>query len=130
MEMKAMKTKSIDEYIAQFPADVQAIMQELRRVIRQAAPDAKERISYAMPGFYQKGMLVWFGGHKDFIGFYPTGGGIEAFKDQLTGYQTTKGGIHFSLDKPMPYELVTRIVEYRVRQNLKKSDHASGYYAK
>ena len=120
MDKTTSKPTTTDEYISQFPTDVQAIMQKLRQVIKQAAPQAQERISYAMPGFYQNGMLVWFGGHKDFIGFYPTGEGIEAFKDQLAEYKMTKGAVHFLLDKPIPTELITKIVKYRVEKNLKK----------
>ncbi len=111
---------NIDEYIAQFPSDVQAIMQKLRQVIRQAAPQAEERISYGMPGFYQRGMLVWFGGHKKYIGFYPTGEGVENFQKDLAAYEMTKGAVHFPLDEPMPYDLITKIVKHRVEENLKK----------
>ncbi len=111
---------NIDEYIAQFPTDVQAIMQKLRQVIRQAAPQAEERISYGMPGFYQHGMLVWFGGHKNHIGFYPTGEGVEAFQKDLAAYKMTKGAVQFPLDEPIPYDLITRIVKYRVKANLAK----------
>ncbi len=114
------KASTVDEYIAQYPVDVQVIMQKIRAVIKESAPQAQERISYAMPGFYQNGMLVWFGGHKDFIGFYPTGEGVEAFKDQLSGFTITKGAVHFPLDKPIPYDLVRKMVKYRVEANLKK----------
>ncbi len=120
MDMKNSRPATIDEYIGQYPFDVQAIMQKLRKTIKQAAPQADERISYGMPGFYQRGMLVWFGGRKSFIGFYPTGEGVEAFKQELEGYKMTKGAVHFPLDKPIPYDLVTRIVKHRVEQNLKK----------
>ncbi len=120
MDIKNNRPATIDEYIAQFPADVQAIMQEIRQVIRQAAPQAEERISYGMPGFYQHGMLVWFGGHKSFIGFYPTGEGVEAFKHELAAYKMTKGAVHFPLGEPVPYDLITRIVKYRVKANLEK----------
>lgn len=120
MEGKASHPATIDEYIAQFPQDVQAIMQKIRAVIRETAPEAKERISYGMPGFYLNGMLVWFGGHKDHIGFYPTGEGIEVFKDELGGYKLSKGTVQFPLDKPIPYELIKKIVKYRVEANTKK----------
>ena len=120
MESTARKPVSIDEYIYQFPADVQAILNKIRTVIKETAPQAQERISYQMPGFYLNGMLVWFGGHKDFIGFYPTGEGIEAFKDQLAGYKTSKGAVQFPLDKPIPYDLIQKMVKNRVEANLKK----------
>jgi uncharacterized protein YdhG (YjbR/CyaY superfamily) len=119
MEKKAGPS-SIDEYIAQFPLDVQLIMTEIRRVIHEAAPKAVEKISYQMPGFYQNGMLVWFGGHQKHIGFYPTGEGIEAFKRELSGYKTSKGAVQFPLDQPIPYELIRKIVKYRVEKNQKQ----------
>ncbi len=120
MEKKNDRPSTIDEYIAQYSPEVQAIMNRIRATIKETAPEAQERISYAMPGFYQNGMLVWFGGHKDFIGFYPTGEGVEAFKDQLTGYTITKGAVHFPLNKPMPYDLIRKMVKYRAAANLKK----------
>ncbi len=120
MDKNSDRPASIDQYIAQYPADVQAIMNKIRATIKETAPQAQERISYGMPGFYQNGMLVWFGGHKDFIGFYPTGEGVEAFKDQLTGYTITKGAVHFPLNQPIPYELIRKMVRSRVEANLKK----------
>jgi uncharacterized protein YdhG (YjbR/CyaY superfamily) len=125
MEDKKNRPTSIDEYITQFPAEVQAVMQELRQVIRQAAPQAKERISYGMPGFYDHGMLVWFGGHMSHLGFYPTGEGIAAFKDELSGYKMSKGAVQFPLDQPIPYDLVKKIVKHRLEENLKKNNLAS-----
>jgi uncharacterized protein YdhG (YjbR/CyaY superfamily) len=120
MEAKPNTPSSIDEYIAQFPANVQTIMNELRSVIKRAAPEAQERISYGMPGFYLNGMLVWFGGHKNHIGFYPTGEGVAAFKDELAGYKMSKGAVQFPLDQPIPYELIRKIVKYRLEANQKK----------
>ncbi|MFZ2095336.1 MAG: DUF1801 domain-containing protein [Anaerolineales bacterium] len=113
---------TIDEYIAQFPENVQQSMSEIRRVIHEAAPQAVEKISYQIPGFYQNGMLVWFGGFTHHIGFYPTGEGIEVFKDELAGYKTSKGTVQFPLDKPIPYELIRKIVKYRMEKNRKKQD--------
>jgi len=123
MERKSKKASTIDEYIADYPADVQVIMNKIRAVIKESAPQAQERISYAMPGFYQNGMLVWFGGHKTFIGFYPTAEGVEAFQDQLSGYTITKGAVHFPLDKPMPYDLIRKMVRNRVEANTKKKGY-------
>ncbi|HSB65840.1 MAG TPA: DUF1801 domain-containing protein [Anaerolineales bacterium] len=120
MDKKASHPATIDAYIAQFPAGVQTIMNKVRTVIKETAPQAQERISYGMPGFYFHGMLVWFGGHKSHIGFYPTGEGIEAFKNELTGYKTSKGAVQFPLDQPMPYELIRKIVQYRLEANLKE----------
>jgi len=120
MDTKTGKPSTIDAYIAQFPPGVQATLNKIRAVIKETAPQAEERISYGMPGFYQKGMLVWFGGHKDFIGFYPTGEGMEAFKDQLTAYKTSKGAVQFPLDQPIPYDLIRKMVKYRLEANMRK----------
>ncbi len=120
MEEQKSQPKTIDEYIAGCPQEAQPILEKVRSTVKEAAPDAEERISYQMPGFYQKGMVVWFGLHKNHIGFYPTGEGIEAFKEELSGYKTSKGAVQFPLDKPMPYELIQTIVKYWVAQNSKK----------
>ena len=122
MATKMGHPATIDEYIAQYPADVQSIMNNLRAVIRETAPQAQERISYGMPGFYQDGMLVWFGGHKNHIGFYPTGEGVEVFKNELAGYKMSKGAVQFPFDQPIPYDLVRKIVKHRVEANLKNKN--------
>jgi len=114
---KKVGPTTVDEYIAQFPEDVQVILQKIRGVIKEAAPQSVERISYQMPGFFQNGMLVWFGGHQSHIGFYPTGEGIEAFKDGLSGFKTSKGAVQFPLDQPIPYDIIRKIVIYRVEKN-------------
>ncbi len=119
MDKKKAPPATIDEYIARYPADVQPILEKLRAVINKAAPDAVERISYQMPAFYQNGMLVWFGAHENHIGFYPTGAGVEAFKNELSVYKHAKGTVQFPLDKPIPYTLVSKIVKFRVKENLK-----------
>ncbi|MGE5072087.1 MAG: iron chaperone [Anaerolineae bacterium] len=108
-----------DEYIAQFPQDVQKILNKVRATIRKAAPKATERIGYGMPGYYQDGSLVWFGGHPNHIGFYPTGEGIAAFKKELASYKTSKGAVQFPLGEPIPYALITKIVKHRVAENAK-----------
>jgi uncharacterized protein YdhG (YjbR/CyaY superfamily) len=120
MDKNAIKPTTTDEYIAQFPDDVQQILHKVRAVIKETAPGAVERISYAMPGFYLNGMLVWFAGHSTFIGFYPTGEGIEEFKGELTPYKFSKGAVQFPLDQPIPYDLIRRMVKYRVERNTKK----------
>jgi len=120
MEAKNVRPTTIDEYIAQAPPDVQPVLQKIRAVIHETVPEAQERISYQMPGFYLKGSLVWFGSHTNHIGFYPTGQGIEAFKAELSPYKTSKGAVQFPLDKPIPYDLIRKIVKYRVAENLKK----------
>jgi uncharacterized protein YdhG (YjbR/CyaY superfamily) len=120
--MKANKSKpaTIDEYIAQFPADVQLILEKLRAVIREVAPQAVEKISYQMPSFYLNGYLVGFAVHKLHVGFYPVPSGILAFQPELAAYKTSKGTAQFYLDRPIPYELIRKIVEFRVAENLKK----------
>jgi len=120
MEAKKDKPATIDEYIAQFPEDVQHIMQKIRAVIKEAAPDAVEKISYQMPAFYLNGNLVYFSAFKHHIGFYPIPSGIEAFKQELSAYKRAKGSVQFPLDKPIPYDLIRKIVKYRVAENLKK----------
>jgi uncharacterized protein YdhG (YjbR/CyaY superfamily) len=114
---------TVDEYISQFPEGVQGILFKIRAVIRKCAPEAVERISYQMPAFDQNGVLVWFAAHKHHIGFYPTGSGIEAFKEELSGYKSSKGAVQFPLDKPIPYELISKIVEFRLAENQRKKKH-------
>lgn len=111
---------TIDEYISQFPEDVQIILQQIRTAIKEAAPDATEKISYQMPTFYLKGNLVHFAAFKSHIGFYPIPSAIEEFKEELSLYKSGKGSVQFPLDKPMPYDLIRRIVLFRVEENLEK----------
>jgi uncharacterized protein YdhG (YjbR/CyaY superfamily) len=122
--MKADQTapKTIDEYIASFPKDVQEILERIRRTIREAAPDAQEKISYQMPAFTLKGNLVYFAAFKNHIGFYPIPSGIEQFKEELSAYEQGKGSVQFPLDKPIPYDLISRIVKFRVKENLAKAE--------
>ena len=112
---------TIDQYIAMFPEDVQAVLQQIRATIRAAAPHAVEKISYQMPTFAQNGNLVHFGAFKSHIGFYPVPTGIDAFKDELAVYKQGKGSVQFPLDQPMPLDLITRIVRFRVQENLAKA---------
>jgi len=112
--------KTIDEYIRTFPEDVQTILEKMRVTIREAAPEAKEAISYQIPTFRLNGNLVHFAAYKHHIGFYPTSSGIEAFKDELSPYKSAKGSMQFPIDKPVPYDLVKKIVTFRVEENLKK----------
>ena len=109
--------RNIDEYIAGFPLDVQAILQKVRTTIRNAAPGAKEVISYQMPTFVLEGNLVHFAAFNSHIGLYPTPSGTERFREELAGYHTGKGSIRFPLDQPIPYDLITRMVEFRVKEN-------------
>lgn len=113
--------KNIDEYIAGFPPEIQAKLEKLRATIRKAAPQAEEAIKYMMPTFVQNGNLVHFAAFKNHIGFYPAPKGIEAFKEELAGYEGGKGTIQFPLDKPIPYALVDKIVKFRVQDNLERA---------
>jgi uncharacterized protein YdhG (YjbR/CyaY superfamily) len=113
---------TIDEYIANFPAGVQKILQELRTTIKAAAPGAQEKISYQMPTFFLKGNLVHFAAYKKHIGFYPAPRGIEVFKAELSAYKGAKGSVQFPIDQPLPLDLIRRIVEFRVAENLKNAE--------
>ncbi|MDF2593535.1 MAG: hypothetical protein K0S75_3001 [Clostridia bacterium] len=113
---------TIDEYIAQFPIEVQEKLNALRKVIKESAPAATEKISYQMPTFALHGNLVHFAAYKNHIGFYPAPSGIEMFKDELSQYKGAKGSVQFPIDEPMPYELISRIVKFRVEDNIKQAE--------
>lgn len=113
---------TIDEYIALFPQEVQKKLQALRQVIREAAPDAEEKISYRMPTFFLHGNLVHFAAYKNHIGLYPTPTGIERFSKQLAPYHSGKGSAQFPLDQPLPLELVRDIVLFRVQENMQQEE--------
>ena len=119
MEGKKANYESVDDYIRQFPPEVQEKLEALRKVIKESATGATEKISYQMPTFYLHGNLVYFAAFKHHIGFYPTSSGIEAFKDELEGYKGSKGSVRFPIEKPLPYDLISRIVKYRVEENMK-----------
>ena len=121
MEGKKDQLTTIDEYIVQFPEDVQQVLAQIRAVIKESAPKAVEKISYQMPAFHLKGYLVGFAVHTRHIGLYPTPSGIEAFKEELSAYKSSKGAVQFPLDEPMPWELIRKIAKFRVDENLKKS---------
>lgn len=114
--------KAIDEYIAGFPDDVQQILEKIRMTIRKAAPDAEETIKYRMPTFTLKGNLVHYAAFKKHIGFYPIPTGIEKFKKALSVYEQGRGSVQFPLDKPIPYDLIRRIVRFRVKENLDRAE--------
>ncbi len=120
MEKSKDSFASLDEYIMTFSKAVQEKLQAMRKTIHAAAPGAEEKISYQMPTFYLKGNLVHFAAFKNHIGFYPVPSGILAFKKELSAYTTSKGGVRFPLDRPLPLALVARIVKYRVAENLGK----------
>lgn len=111
---------TIDDYIANFDEPVRTLLAALRATIREAAPDATEKISYQMPTFYLDGNLVHFAAYKQHVGFYPAPSGIEQFADELKDYKTSKGAIRFPLGKPLPLDLVARIVRFRAEENRRK----------
>jgi uncharacterized protein YdhG (YjbR/CyaY superfamily) len=121
MRYKQTPPKNIDEYIADFPKDVQQKLKNIRKTIRKAAPDAEEAIKYQIPTFVLNGNLIHFGAYKNHIALYPTPGAIEAFKKELVGYEGGKGTIQFPFDEPIPYNLITKIVKFRVKQSLEKA---------
>jgi len=123
MRTKQTAPKNIDEYIAGFPNDVQEILEKIRMTIRKAAPDAEETISYQIPTFTLKGKyLVYFAAYKKHIGFYPAPTGIEKFKNELSIYGSAKGTLKFPLDKPIPFGLISKIVKFRVKENLARAE--------
>lgn len=114
--------KTTDEYIAGFPVDIQLILNQIRAIILQAAPEAEESISYGMPAYKLKGkVLVYFAGFKNHIGFYATPSGHTEFAKELSKYKQGKGSVQFPLSQPIPYELIAQIVEFRVFENLEKA---------
>lgn len=112
--------ENIDDYISKFPQEIKASLELLRRTIRKAAPKADETISYQIPTFKLNGNLVHFAAYKNHIGFYPASSGIEVFKKELAEYETSKGTVKFPIDKKLPLALITRIVKYRVKENLER----------
>src|SRR5215208_7895199 len=120
MESTKTAPKDIDEYIANFPKDVQTILEKIRKIIKKAAPDAKEAINYQMPTFTLNGNLVHFAAFEKHIGFYPTPSGIEKFQKEIDAYKNAKGSVQFPLDGPIPYDLIRRSTEFRVKEQLAK----------
>jgi uncharacterized protein YdhG (YjbR/CyaY superfamily) len=114
------KIGTVDEYIASFPEEIRVILERIRGIVREAAPGAEERISYGMPGYKLGRNLVYFAAHKSHIGLYPTPSATGAFAKELEPYESGKGSIKFPLDKPIPYDLIRRIVEFRVREEAGK----------
>ena len=109
-------SKSVDEYIAWFPSDVQKILKQIRRTITQAAPGAEEAIKYGIPTFVLHENLVHFAAFKNHIGFYPTPSGIDAFRKKLSRYKGAKGSVQFPIDEPMPLALIEKITKFRVKE--------------
>jgi len=119
--MEKNPPQTIDDYIAGFPVEIQEKLQKIRETIRNAAPDAQEKISYQMPTFFQEGNLVHFAAFKNHIGFYPTPVGIEEFSEELSVYKGGKGSVQFPLDQPIPYDLINRIVAFRLKNNFERA---------
>ncbi len=119
--MDKIKFSTVDEYILQFPNEVQEILNELRRLVKEVVPEAEEKISYQMPTYYLNGNLVHFAAFKNHIGFYPTPSGIEAFKNDLSKYKGAKGSVQFPLNKPIPFDLIRKIIEFRVNESKEKA---------
>ena len=118
---------AIDSYISQFPEDVRIILIKIRQLIIENAPDAEEMMAYGMPGYkLNKKPLVYFAGYPNHIGFYATPSGHSEFKDELSGYKQGKGSVQFPLNKPVPYELIVRIVKFRVEENQHLKEQARG----
>jgi len=115
--MKMIAARTVDEFIIQQPVSIRERLEKLRTIIKKAAPKSEELISYQMPAYKQNGILVYFGAFKNHIGFFPTASGIEAFRHELTDYKTSKGTIQFPNDKPIPIDLITKIVKFRVKEN-------------
>ena len=120
MNKQTEKIESIDEYISQFSENIQVILKELREVIRKAAPDATEKISYQMPTFYLEGNLVHFAAYKNHIGFYPTPSAMTVFEEELKQYKRAKGSVQFPINERLPFDLIRIMVLFRVDENKKK----------
>ena len=122
-----IKFNTIDEYLFSLPQKSREILKKLRTIIKEAAPEAEEVISYNMPAFRFYGMLVYYAAHKEHVGFYPGSSMIiNLFKDDLSPYETSKGTIKFPFDNKLPVRLITKIVKFRVRQNLEKAEAKKG----
>lgn len=125
--MKRTTFKDIDHYIALAPEEVRERLEIIRKTIHEAAPNAREKISYAIPTFTHHGNLVHFAAFADHLSFFPTSSGVETFKKELSGYKTSKGTIQFPLDKPLPLTLIKRIVKFRSKENEAKKNYVSKY---
>jgi len=114
------KSTEVDRYIENYPANVREILIKIRKIIREVAPKAKESFGYGMPAYSLNGPLVYFAGHEHHVGLYPTPAGIEAFKDDLKKYKSGKGSVKFPIETPIPFELIKKIVQQRLQENLNK----------
>jgi uncharacterized protein YdhG (YjbR/CyaY superfamily) len=114
--------KTVDEYIAAHPPEVRKKLIDMRVTIKKAAPDAEEKISYRMPAFAFKGMLVYFAAHTNHLGFYPFTSALREFSNELSAFRTSKGGVQFPFKDPLPLNLIQKIIEFRVKENLLKAE--------
>ncbi len=121
MNRQIEKKESIDDYISDFPENIQVILKELREVIKKAAPEATEKISYQMPTYYLEGNLVHFAAYKNHIGFYPTQSAMIVFQEELRKYKSAKGSIQFPISERLPFDLIRIMVLFRVDENKKKA---------
>jgi uncharacterized protein YdhG (YjbR/CyaY superfamily) len=113
---------SVDDYIAGFPEDVRPLLEAIRSVVKNAAPEAEETFSYGIPAFkLHQTILVYFAGFKNHIGFYPTPSGISEFKNEFAAYPSGKGSVQFPLDKPLPLDLIRKTVQFRVKESAQKA---------
>lgn len=120
MKDQSKQFKTIDEYVALFPENVQDILEKIRQTIKESAPKAEEAIIYGIPTFKLDGNLVHFGTFKNHIGFYPTPSAIKFFKKELSSYKQSKGAVQFQMNEPIPFEIIKKIVKFRVKENLSK----------
>lgn len=120
--MKSTTYTTIDDYISSFEPRTREILETIRAAIKSVAPDAEECISYSMPAFRYHGILVYFAAAKHHIGFYPTPGGVAAFKKDLKPYKTSKGAIQFPIDTPIPLGLIKKIVQFRINENVNNAE--------
>lgn len=120
MKKEKIVFKTINEYTASFPNDVRKRLKEIKSIVKAAAPDAKEVISYNMPAYKLNGMLLYFAAHKEHIGFYPMRSGINEFKEEIAGYKYAAGSVQFPFNKPLPVRLIKRMVKFRAEENRKK----------
>jgi uncharacterized protein YdhG (YjbR/CyaY superfamily) len=122
MKSAQSQPRNIDEYIADFPPEIQSILQKIRSTISKAAPEAQEKISYQMPTFTLSGNLVHFAAFKKHIGLFPPVKGDEKLQADIAPYKGPKGNLQFPLDKPIPYALISRIVKCRVKEQLERAE--------
>ena len=120
MQPDKSKHQNIDDYIVSYPLEVQESLKQMREAVRNAAPETEEIISYQMPAYREQGVLVYFGAFKNHIGFFPTASAIQYFQEELASFKTSKGTIQFPYSEPLPLDLITRIVRFRVQENKRK----------